>query len=147
MVQTYTLEASDFIEIINEYPIVRRSFVLRATRRRAHFLKVLDSLKHMHEIDRKKGSGDFAAQLFSDHTEEDIIGRETRLARKRGNLKVDPNKIALDTPDELMEQILKANILRMIDKMYAQMKVFVRNKKFDPDSLESRVKMLDYGFH
>ena len=46
-----------------------------------------------------------------------------------------------------MEQILKANILRMIDKTYKQLKVIVRNKNYDPASLRSRVQAIQLGFN
>ena len=48
------MDANTLTTLANEYPVFRRFLVLRSTKRRSYFLKVLDDMKQWHELKNKQ---------------------------------------------------------------------------------------------
>ena len=63
-VHMYTIKSEIFMEIMNRYPTLRKTFLIRAAVRRAHFMRMLEETKNMYLLDKKEKSTNIALQDF-----------------------------------------------------------------------------------
>lgn len=59
----YTLSNDTLAELLNDQPSFRRFILLRAVRRRSHFLKILDDVQQFTELQHKYQKQRFASQM------------------------------------------------------------------------------------
>ena len=123
------------------YPNFRRFLVLRAARRRAHFLKIFHEIQQAAELESKK-----TLQRQTNTTLADLDGLDTNLVSDAAeNTSSMVNMVINETrmTDEALKKLLLADIEKAIYRV--QRKLVKPGKKFtmDPLSLRSRILSID----
>ena len=49
----YTITNTEFLEIMDRYPEIRRQYLIRSCVRRAHFIRMLNETKNIHMLMQK----------------------------------------------------------------------------------------------